>query len=325
MGGGCSRSTSARAPRVAGGLLWGVGVGYVAGLAIKVTPLTDPDYRPFSRRLAWLAADDDGNPVGSAYLRIYSKSTQAHLTELELTVHPAERRSGVGSRLLAAAVEAARGNEARVILADATVGSEGDHFLAARGFIVGLRLIFARLPLAEVDHGVLAPLTGGDHPGYRLESWTGLVPDHLAQTFTDARTAMDDAPVGAIEYGVETWDVERTRFVAQQVEQRGDHLATAAAVEVSTGKIVAFTELVVPGNGKGDAQHYGTAVLPDHRGRGLALWLKAAGIRQALDTFPDLDGLLADTVDTNLPMQRINHTLGYRPTHHLHRHQLNLH
>ena len=32
--------------------------GYLVGLSISLTPLTDPDYRPFSRRIAWLAADD---------------------------------------------------------------------------------------------------------------------------------------------------------------------------------------------------------------------------------------------------------------------------
>ena len=31
--------------------------GYLVGLSISLTPLTDPDYRPFSRRIAWLAAD----------------------------------------------------------------------------------------------------------------------------------------------------------------------------------------------------------------------------------------------------------------------------
>ena len=65
-----------------------------------------------------------------------------------------------------------------------------------------------------------------------------------------------------IAYGADAWDVERTRYAAEVIEQRGDHLTTVAAVDDATGAIVGFTELVVPGDGKGDAQHYGTAVLP---------------------------------------------------------------
>ncbi|WP_132157724.1 GNAT family N-acetyltransferase [Kribbella antiqua] len=286
---------------------------------IRLTPLTDPDYRPFSRRLAWLAADADGNPVGSAFLRLNSRPTQAHLAELELNVHPAERRRGIGSRLLDAVVGAAREHDVRTLLADVRVDSPGDHFLHHHGFAIGLSLVFARHRLADV---VLDSVVGPE--GYRLESWVGVVPDELAQTFTDARAGMDDAPQGDIAYGEDVWDVERTRNAAQVIEQRGEVLCTVAAVHEASGAIAGFTELVVPGDGKGDAQHYGTAVLPAHRRRGLALWMKSEQIRQTRQRFPDLDGLLTDTVDTNAPMQRVNAHLGYQPTHRLNRRTLDL-
>jgi GNAT superfamily N-acetyltransferase len=290
-------------------------------LSITITPLTDPDYRPFSRRIAWLASDPDGNPVGSAFLRLNSKVSLSHLAELELAVHPAERRRGIGSDLLAVAAEAGREHEVRTILADATVDSPADHFLRNRGFTVGLTLIFARLPLAEVDPAALSPAAPA---GYRLEAWSGVVSDELAETYAAARTAMDDAPVGDIAYGPEIWDVDRVRHIAKVVEARGEHLLTVAAIEQATGEIVGFTELVVPADGKGDGQHYGTAVLPGHRGNGLSLWMKADCIRRTRSAYPDLAGLLTDTADTNTPMQRVNATLGYQQTHQTHRHTLNL-
>jgi GNAT superfamily N-acetyltransferase len=301
-----------------------IGVGYVATLSINLTPLTDPDYRPLSHRIAWLASDPDGNPVGSAYLRLFSKASYAHLTELELAVHPAERRKGIGTRLMDAAAEAARDHKARIVLADAGVGAPGDHFLSARGFTVGVTLHFTRLAVADVDNAVLAGILDAEHPGYRLVSWQGVAPDELVETFTDTRSAMDDAPVGDIDYGPEEWDVDRTRSVAQVVEKRGDHLSTIAAVEEATGRIVGFTELVVASDGKGDGQHCGTAVLPAHRGHGLARWLKAESIRQARACHPDLDGLLTDMVDTNAAMIHVNDQLGYRLTHRVHRYVLQL-
>lgn len=222
--------------------------GYVGGLRLRLTPLTDPDYRPFSRRIAWLAADADGNPVGSAFLRLNSRESLAHLAELQLNVHPAERRRGAGSQLLGAVVSAARDHDIRTLLADAIADSPADHFLQHHDFALGLTLIYARLRLADANPAV------PNVPGYRLVSWRGVVPDELAQTFTDARTGMNDAPSGDIAYGEDPWDVERTRHAAQVIEQRGDHLTTVAAVDESTSAIVGFTELVVPSDGKGDAR-----------------------------------------------------------------------
>ncbi|MFC6160417.1 GNAT family N-acetyltransferase [Kribbella jiaozuonensis] len=286
-------------------------------MSIRLIPLTDPDYRPTSRRIAWLAAEDDGTPVGSAFLRLDSRNNYSQLGELELTVHPAERRRGIGSQLLDAVVAGARDHDVRTLLVDVNVGSVGDQFLQHHGFEIGLTLIYTRLDLSESIPDVPAV------PGYRLISWEGVVPDDLVQTFTDARTGMDDAPTGSISIGADVWDVERTRHAAQVIAQRGDRLSVVAALD-ETGQIVGFTELVVPGDGKGDGQHYGTAVLPAHRGRGLALWMKAAQIHQTRHDFPDLDGLLTDTVDTNTPMRRTNTHLGYRPGYEVNRRKLDL-
>jgi GNAT superfamily N-acetyltransferase len=283
-------------------------------LSITITPLTDPDYRPFSRRLVWLASGD--HPVGSAYLRLNSKPTQQHLAELELTVHPADRRQGIGSLLLDAALQGAAENEATTVLADATVGSAGDHFLAARGFTAGLRLVYTRLAMEDARPSATAIA------GYRLTSWAGVPPDGLIESFTVARAAMSDAPVGDISYGEEVWDVDRSRHVAEVVAQRGELLETVAVIDEASGQVVAYTELVVPGDGQGDAQHYGTVVVPAHRGRGLSRWLKAEQIRQTAVRHPKLAGLLTDTAATNHAMRRTNDALGYRETHQVDRYHL---
>ncbi|WP_432894258.1 GNAT family N-acetyltransferase [Kribbella sp. CA-245084] len=286
-------------------------------MSIRLIPLTDPDRRPSSYRLAWLAAEDDGTPVGSAFLRLDSRPNYSHLGEFELTVHPAERRRGIGSQLLDAVVAGARDNDAETLLTDVNVESVGDRFLEHHGFEIGLTLIYTRLDLSGAIPDV------PEVPGYRLISWEGVVPDELVQSFTDARTGMDDAPTGSISVGADVWDVERTRHAAQVIAQRGDHLSVVAALD-ETGQIVGFTEVVVPGDGKGDAQLYGTAVLPAHRGRGLALWMKAAQIQETRDRFPDLDGLLTDTVETNTAMRRTNTHLGYRPGYEVNRRKLDL-
>ncbi|WP_329168573.1 GNAT family N-acetyltransferase [Streptomyces sp. NBC_01387] len=293
-------------------------------MSVRITALTDPEHHPSGRRLVWLASDGEGCPVGSAHLRLFTRPGQDHLAELELHVHPAERRAGAGSRLLEAALDAARHDGRRSVITQAGSGSIGERFLVSRGFRAVLVLIFARLALVDTDVPALDAAVGQPHPGYRLVSWDGTVPDDLAETFAVSHRAMDDMPMGETDYGSVVWDADRVREAAEAVAKRGGLLHTVAAVAESDGSIAGFTELVVPGDGTGDAQHYGTAVLPEHRGHGLGHWMKAEAIRQARGRYPGLGGLLTDTADNNLPMRAVNDALGYVPTHRTIEYQLAL-
>lgn len=145
------------------------------------------------------------------FLRLFTRPGQDHLAELELNVHPTERGKGTGTRLLDAALRAAREADRRAVLAQAEAGSPGDRFLSGRGFRKVLTLIYARLALADTDLGRLAEIVERPHPGYRLVSWDGTVPDDLARTFAASRRAMDDMPMGDTDYGTVVWDVERVR------------------------------------------------------------------------------------------------------------------
>ncbi|MFJ5228332.1 GNAT family N-acetyltransferase [Kitasatospora sp. NPDC088391] len=279
-------------------------------MTFRLTALTDPATGAHTHRLAWLASAPGGTPLGSAFLRLFHSAEQSHLAELSLDVHPAERRRGVGTALLAAARDAARADGRRVLLAPAAEGSPGDAFLTAHGFTRALVLEFTRLDLAG------APLPDAPlHPDYRLISWTGSCPGERLADFTHARTAMDDTPMGDTGFGLMVWDEERVLAAAKAVADRGELLFTVAAVETATDRIVGFTELVLPADRTGDAQHYGTGVLPAHRHRGLARAVKAETIRRTRAEHPRITGLLADTADHNTAMIATNHALGYRPTH----------
>jgi GNAT superfamily N-acetyltransferase len=293
-------------------------------LSLDIIALADPRPTASSRRLAWLASGDDGAPLGSAFLRLFTRAGQEHLAELELAVHGAERRRGVGTRLLEAAVDAAKAERRRSVIAQAVQGSPADGFLAARGFRQVLALAYARLALADVDRAEVDALVELPHPGYRLTEWDGTVPDALAQSFAYSRRAMDDMPMEGTDFGRVVWDVERVVAAAEAVARRGELLHTVAVVDTTNGSVVGFSELVVPGDGSGDGQHYGTAVLPEHRGRGLARWMKAAAVRHALERHPELAGLCTDTAESNAPMLAVNEALGYRPTHKAVEYQLDL-
>ncbi|MFI0239999.1 GNAT family N-acetyltransferase [Streptomyces sp. NPDC016845] len=299
-------------------------MSHVSQVPARLTPLVDPHATAGTRRLAWLARDADDNPVGTAFLRLFDREGQRHLAELTLRVHPAERRAGIGTGLLAAAVEAARTDGRRSLLAGADGDSPGELFLAARKFRRVLRLTYTRLVLADADRRALATTAGRPCPGYRLTEWDGTVPDGLAESFAAARRAMDDMPMDDADYGHVEWDVERVRAVAEAVADRGDLLHTVAALDERDGSVAGFTELVVPGSREGDGRHYGTGVLPGHRGKGLARWMKADQILRLRARHPELTGLVTDTADSNRPMRAVNDALGYVPTHRSCEYQLDL-
>ncbi|MFG2290197.1 GNAT family N-acetyltransferase [Streptomyces sp. NPDC048595] len=296
-------------------------------MPLHITALTEPDRTSSGYRLAWLASGDDGDPLGSAFLRVFTREGQEHLAELELNVHRAERRRRVGSRLLETAVAAAREAGRRSVVAQADADTPGDHFLAANGFRRVLTLTYARLELGEWDGRKVAEINAiveRPHPGYRLASWRGTVPEELAKTFADSRRAMDDMPMDDTDYGVVVWDVERVLAAAKAIADRGELLTTVVAVDESDGSIAGFSEFVVPGDGKGDGLHYGTGVLPEHRGHGLGRWMKAESIRLARTDHPELAGLVTDTADSNAHMRHINDALGYVPTRKALEYQLDL-
>lgn len=265
-------------------------------------------------RLAWLASDVDGVAVGSARLRLFTRSAQRELAVLQLDVGPED----AGRSLLDAAINAASDLGRRRVIALVRGGSSAEKVLAARAFRRVLTLTSARLSLPDAD---LTALTGTP-AGYRLTSWDGMVPDEFAETFVESRHAMDDAPTGGIDFGAIPWNLDRVRAAVAAVEDRGEILHTVVAVSETDGMIAGFTELAIPHEGRGDARQHGTAVLREHRGHGLARWMKAASISHVRERYPLLDGLLTDTADNNPWMRRVNDALGYVPTHTTYEYQL---
>lgn len=281
---------------------------------MPITSWTETDHGPTSYRLAWFATDADDNPHGSSVLRVFTDPDRSHRAELQIHVHPTGRRTGVASALLDRALARGRELGIRTVLGQARDQTPGAAFLTARGFRPVLTLMYSRLVLDAGGMPAIRAIVERPHPGYRLRSWTGAVPADLEESFAYARRSMDDMPMGETDYGRVVWDVERVRAATKAVADRGDILHAIAAIDPDES-VVGFTEVVVPGDGEGDGQNYGTGVLPDHRGHGLGLWMKAASILRVRERHPRLAGLLTDVAQENTPMRTIAATLGYRPTH----------
>ncbi|WCD91059.1 Mycothiol acetyltransferase (plasmid) [Streptomyces xanthophaeus] len=264
-----------------------------------------------SRRLTWLATSADGAPAGVAGLRLFTAPGQQHLAELELHVGPAHRRSGTGSLLLSAAVAACRAEGRRSLVATAAADSAGEAFSERHGFRRALTLDHLLLRLDSLDVSDLVRTADAEHPGYRLTGWSGTVPEELADAFATAKNAMNDMPVGDLDYGSVAWDAERVRAMGKVVADRGDTLLTVAAVH-DDGTMASYTEIVLPGGAGPRAQQYDTAVVPAHRGHGLGLWVKAAMARLLRTEHPGVVEIETDNADDNVHMLAVNHRLGFR-------------
>ncbi|MET9406056.1 GNAT family N-acetyltransferase [Streptomyces sp. NPDC002935] len=264
-----------------------------------------------SHRLTWLAAGAGGVPVGVAGLRLFTSRGRDHLAELELHVDPSHRRNGTGSQLLSAVVEACRTEDRRSLIVEAAADSPGEAFCERWSFRRALSLDHLILHLDKLDEAEILRVAGAEHPGYRLTSWTGTVPDDLSKAFAAAKNAMNDMPVGDLDYGTVDWDAERVRAMAQVIADRGDTLLTIAAVH-DDGTMAGYTEILLPQGAPSRAQQYDTAVVPAHRGHGLGLWIKAAMVRRLPAEYPGVTEIETDNAEDNVHMLAVNRELGFR-------------
>ncbi|MFP3988985.1 GNAT family N-acetyltransferase [Streptomyces sp. E11-3] len=263
-----------------------------------------------SRRLTWLATGSQGSPVGVAGLRLFTSPGRSHLAELELHVDPAHRRLGTGSLLLSAVVAACRAEGRRSLIVEVAADSPGEAFCEKRNFRQALALDHLLLHLDQLDEAAVLQAAEAEHPGYRLTGWTGTVTDDLAVAFAAAKNAMNDMPVGDLDYGTVAWDADRVRAMAGVIADRGDTLLTLAAVH-DDGAMAGYTEIVLP-QGAPRAQQYDTAVVPAHRGHGLGLWLKAAMVRRLRAAHSGVVEIETDNAEDNVHMLAVNHQLGFR-------------
>jgi GNAT superfamily N-acetyltransferase len=265
-----------------------------------------------TRLVLWLVHGANGEGVATAKLRLSTAEGRRHLATVDLTVHPAHRRLGTGSRLLATVVAAAQAEGCHRLAMEVPAGTPGENFLATRDFLPALRLTCQRLPLGEVPERIVK-LPDVPHPGYRLTAWEGAPPDRLADSYAAARQAMADMPVGGLEVGTVHWDAERVRMVAEVAARRGERLLNQAAISDADGSVAGYTKLALPTDGSGRARQLDTAVVREHRGHGLGLWLKASMLRHLHDAHPDVTEVVTDTADDNRHMLAVNTALGFRP------------
>ncbi|GAA2338507.1 GNAT family N-acetyltransferase [Dactylosporangium salmoneum] len=151
-----------------------------------------------------------------------------------------------------------------------------------------------------------AAIATGPAPGYDIVRWRDRAPDRYAGDLGAVLDRLLDAPGAHLQMPARDWGAAEVR--AWEAGHAGALLVTAA---VHGGRLVAATVAVVPG-GAEEAEQHDTAVLPEHRGRGLARRVKAAQALWLREQFPAVRQVTVTVNQENLPMLAVNRAIGYR-------------
>jgi len=248
------------------------------------------------RQWAWRAGED-----GFALVRADESSPDARVW---IFVDPGRRHRGVAQSLLRTAIDAMRVAGCRTLRGRySDEDPDATSFAAATGASeewVNLRGLLT-MP---------AHLLAGSVDGFAVRSWTDRTPDDLLETLADARDAINDAP-SAPGLEPDRFTPARLRELEETLLRRGVQARMTVALDPAD-RIVGFTELRVGPEPGALATTEDTAVLAEHRGRGLATWIKAESLRLLRADRPDVDRVVTDNAETNTAMLAVNARLGFR-------------
>ena len=274
-------------------------------------------------RLLGYAGVVAGRVVTSGFVRL-PLLDNTETAELMVHVVPDARRRGHGSAMLAHLEQVARDHGRSVLQAESFwpydggadgAGEPGPSFAAARGFTLALGDVkrVLRLPVPGAFLESLASEAAERHQGYALRSWSGPVPDELADGWMRLTSTLNtEAPAGEMHREAETADVAVLREAEANQAQQGRTKYNTVALDAS-GDVVAYTDIATTIHEPGRAYQWGTLVRPDVRGHRLGLAVKVANLQLLQAERPDIELLTTFNAEVNAHMVAVNDRLGFAP------------
>jgi len=277
------------------------------------------------------AAVDSGEVLGYAGFET-SLGDALELAEVDVVVHPAHRRAGLGSQLLAWAEAESKelgrttlqaqafarppADGAQIVTAPTGAAMPADSpglaFATAHGFdfeqVEANSVLDVPVPQSQLDEwAAQCPIDG-----YRLHTWGLPMPDEWVEEFARLRSDVPgETPNAGLDAWAETWSPERLRSRWHDWQVAGLDALTVAAEHVATGKLAAFTQLNLMDHPAAAYQGY-TYVEPGHRGHRLGLAVKTQALAALQNGWPRMRRIHTENATENAPMLAINQTMGFR-------------
>lgn len=288
-------------------------VGLPADPLEERLPELDPATPRAGERQEFLLGLVGDRPVAAAEVSIPTLDN-LRSASVRVQVLPQQRRRGHGRSVLAGALaHAAQAGRSRVFFEVPSAYPTGEPVAGTL-----LRSVGARPVLKEVRRLLdLADRPRLDVPvaeDYRVVQWVDNAPAELVDGLAVLCGRMStDAPQEEMDWDPEVWDAGRYRDKEAAAQARGRVRYAAAAVHEATGQVAAMTDIGVSRHRPDVAYQWDTIVLPEHRGHGLGLALKARNHDLLVGSSPDTRWVNTWNAEVNRHMIAINERLGFRP------------
>ena len=287
-----------------------------------------PWERPQTTALAagWLRHGWDGEPTVPYLVRVdgevvgaggidTSEYDNLDLAWLSVSVHPAHRRRGYGTAILAFLEADARSRGRTSVGMDAWDLPASHAFATGHGFARKLASINRRQVLADIDwpaleeHATAVLPHAGD---YAIERWAVPTPDAQLDALAEMAAAINDAPLDDLDYEDEVFTGARMRAYEEATAGRGERMYRLVARHLPTDRLAAQTVVTVSSEDPAWGDQHDTSVLKTHRGHRLGLLLKAEMMRWLRDDEPQLRTIDTWNAESNAHMIGVNEILGYQ-------------
>ena len=280
-----------------------------------------PYRRAMSVRHGWdgepgrhFLALDGVAPVGTAVVHT-STYDNLDLAWLDVRIHPAHRRQGLGTAALEAAYDVCREMKRDLIGLDGWESDATRGFTKATGFDQKSQSINRRQFLAEVPADGIAQLyAAADEVAvdYELMRFDGHTPDELMDDVARMSAAINDAPLDDLEIEDEVYSPDRIRAYEQAQIESGFRFHRVVARHRGTGELAGHTVVTVDTERPELGDQHDTAVAREHRGHRLGVLLKADMVRWLAEDEPQLATIDTWNAESNDHMIGVNELLGYR-------------
>jgi len=279
-------------------------------------------HRGSYRRFVQLAVGEPGGPVIGYGVMEVPLRDNLHSAEVTVGVHPDHRRQGAGSAIVAHMTELASADGRRVLnsIVDVPVAQAstdpGALFARHVGFVATLpgnsRYLAVPVERRRMDELRREVGAARDAADYRTFTFTTPWPAEFVEDHCElGRRMSTDEPPGDAEHEEEMWDEQRIREGDELLSARGAWKLAAVAQHVGSGRLVAFSELLLSPHAPTESWQMATLVHPAHRGHRLGLAVKLANLDALATAAPAVRRIVTGNAAVNGPMIAVNDMMGF--------------